>query len=328
VIRALGKRMIGDVLEIARRLAEAKVLAEKVGGHAYWLRWIDQEFSWGEQTARNFLNVRSFGEKLSVKFTDLNLADLSLPVSGLYALAAPNTPDEAREAVIERAQNGERLSVKDVKNLIDEERKKQATETAERLAAREAEIRAEYVPESWTRKPPPEPATERSYYLQFLRTKLHPVAESLWCPMTAEEFASLVKSIKAHGQRDPIILVEHQGEWVILDGICREIACGIAGLEPKYRKTEVADPCGFWISTNIQRVHLTKGQKAMRNAILTEPDADDGAYTVAARYVLARCKPFADAVINGSMSLRDAYDKLVDDAWRMQHGSVDQDDDD
>ena len=47
--------------------------------------------------------------------------------------------------MIERAENGERLSVKDVRNLIEEARNKQETETAERLAAREAEIRAEYV---------------------------------------------------------------------------------------------------------------------------------------------------------------------------------------
>ena len=32
------------------------------------------------------------------------LLDLNVPVSGLYALAAPSTPDEARAAVIERAE--------------------------------------------------------------------------------------------------------------------------------------------------------------------------------------------------------------------------------
>jgi hypothetical protein len=57
----------------------------------------------------------------SVTVTDLespNLSDLEsrnfraldLPVSGLYLLAKPNTPEEAREAVIERAQNGEALT--------------------------------------------------------------------------------------------------------------------------------------------------------------------------------------------------------------------------
>jgi hypothetical protein len=34
----------------------------------------------------------------------VTVTDLDLPLHGLYALAAPSTPDEAREAVIERAQ--------------------------------------------------------------------------------------------------------------------------------------------------------------------------------------------------------------------------------
>ena len=255
-----------------------------------------------------------------------------MPVSGLYLLAAPSTPEEARDEVIARAESGGRLSVKDVRNLIKEARKKQATETAARLAAREAEIRAEYVRGSWMRKPPPEPV-ERAYYLQFLRTKLHPVAETASPLMKAEEFAGLVKSIKAHGQHDPITLVEHEGEWVILDGVCREIACGIAGVEPKYRKMEVDDPRSYWISMNLLRVHLNRSQQMMRDAILTEPDADEEAYDpdqppppiVAARYVWARSRLLAEAVIKGFMSLEDAYERAIDDAWRMQHASVDPD---
>jgi hypothetical protein len=36
------------------------------------------------------------------------LSDLELSVSGLYLLAAPSTPEEARDAVIERAKVIER----------------------------------------------------------------------------------------------------------------------------------------------------------------------------------------------------------------------------
>jgi Protein of unknown function (DUF3102)/ParB-like nuclease domain len=284
VIRALGKRVVGDIIEIGRRLSECKELC----GHGNWLPWLKREFGWGDDTALNYMRCADLA-------ISRNFRDLSIPVSGLYLLAAPSTPEEARQEVIERVENGERLSVKDVKELIDEARNKQAMETAELLAAREAEIRAQYVRGFWSRKPPPEPVTDRGYYLQFLRTKLHPVAETASPLMKAEEFAGLVKSIKAHGQRDPIILVEHDGEQVILDGVCREIACGIAGVEPKYRTIEVDDPRSYWISVNCERVHLTKSQQAMGEAILTEPDADDEAYDpdqlpppiVAARYVRA-----------------------------------------
>lgn len=189
------------------------------------------------------------------------------------------------------------------------------------------------------RKPPPELETQRAwekhrtYYLQFLRTKLHPVAETVWAPMTAEEFAGLVKSIRAHGQHDPIALVEHEGEWVILDGVCREIACGIVGVEPRYKKIEVDDPCDYWVSVNLMRVHLSRDQKVMADAFLTKPDADEEAYDpdqppspiVAARYVLAHSPILAEAVTKGSMPLEQAYELAVHDAWRAQHGPVDLD---
>jgi hypothetical protein len=34
-----------------------------------------------------------------------------VPISGLYALAAPSTPDEVRHAMIDRAANGEALLI-------------------------------------------------------------------------------------------------------------------------------------------------------------------------------------------------------------------------
>src|SRR5258708_1878960 len=51
VIRALGKRVVGDIVEIGRRLSESK----KVCGHGRWLPWLDREFGWSEQTARNYM---------------------------------------------------------------------------------------------------------------------------------------------------------------------------------------------------------------------------------------------------------------------------------
>jgi ParB-like chromosome segregation protein Spo0J len=316
VIRALGKRVVGDIIEIGRRLSESK----KLCGHGNWSPWLSREFGWGDDTALRYMQVAELAKSR-------NLRNLSLPISGLYLLAAPSTPEEARQEVVERAENGEVLSVKDVRKLIEEARSKQEAETAELLAAREAQIRAEYVPGVWSRKRPPEPeAIPREYWLQFLRTKLHPVAEEVLPLMKAEEFAGLVKSIKAHGQLYPIILVEHDGEQVILDGVCREIACGIAGVEPKYRKIKVDDPRSYWISVNSQRVHLTRSQKAMGAAILTEPDQDEETYDpdqlpppiVAARYVRAHAPGYVEAVIRGSMQLYDVYDLAVESQFRSQ----------
>jgi DUF3102 family protein len=125
-IRVLGKRVIGDIIEIGRLLTEAKQIA----GHGNWLPWLEREFGWTDRTAENFINVHKLAAKSE------NFSDLSLPVSGLYMLAAPGTPEEVREAVMERAQSGERLSVKDVRKQIDEAREKHAPETADRPSIR------------------------------------------------------------------------------------------------------------------------------------------------------------------------------------------------
>jgi hypothetical protein len=321
VIRALGKRVIGDIIEIGRRLSESK----KLCGHGNWLPWLQREFGWSDDTALRFMQVGELAESRNVR-------DLNLPISGLYLLAAPSTTEEARQEVIARAESGGRMSVKDVKELIDEVKSQFETKTIELLAEQEAEVRAEYVRGFWSRKPPPpalpEPVIDRDYYLQFLRTKLHPVAETVLPLMTAKEFARLVKSIKADGQIDPIILVEHEGESVILDGVCREIACGIAGVEPKYRKIEVNDPRDYWISANLMRNHLTRFQHAMmRAAGLIEPDdGDDEACDpdqlpppiIAARYVRAHAPEYVDPIIRGKMQLYEAYDLAVDSQFGSQ----------
>jgi hypothetical protein len=58
------------------------------------------------------------------------LSDLSLPISGLYLLAAPSTPEETRNAIIERAGAGEALSVAEIKEAIDQARGKSSTTKA------------------------------------------------------------------------------------------------------------------------------------------------------------------------------------------------------
>jgi hypothetical protein len=55
-----------------------------------WLPWLEKEFGWSRQTADRFLAVFDASLKLP------DLSNLDLPVSGLYLLAAPSTPDEVR----------------------------------------------------------------------------------------------------------------------------------------------------------------------------------------------------------------------------------------
>jgi hypothetical protein len=108
-IRRLGKRVVADVIEIGRLLTECK----RICGHGNWLPWLDREFGWTDDTALNFMRVHELSK--SRKFRDL-----SLPLSGLYLLAAPSTPQEARDEIIERAQAGETVPVAEVKRIIED----------------------------------------------------------------------------------------------------------------------------------------------------------------------------------------------------------------
>jgi len=112
-IRTLGKRMVAEVIDIGRRLADCHDRILKDQSHAAWLDWLDREFGWAEKTARNFINVHEMQALKSVNFTDL-----SLPVSSLYLLAAPSTPEQVRTEVLDRAAKGEKVSHKDVKEAI------------------------------------------------------------------------------------------------------------------------------------------------------------------------------------------------------------------
>lgn len=140
VIRALGKRVVSDIIEIGRRLTVAK----KIAGHGNWLPWLDREFGWGDDTAINFMRIAELAKSR-------NIRDLTLPVSGLYLLAAPSTPEEAQQDIIARAEAGEHLSVEDVRRIIDEARAKDGAsheraiaDLRAEIARREQAVRAEY----------------------------------------------------------------------------------------------------------------------------------------------------------------------------------------
>ena len=102
-IRVLGRQTVANVIEIGRRLTEAKALA----GHGGWLPWLEREFGWTDKTAERFMSIASKSDKLS---------NLDVPISGLYLLAAPSTPDSATEEIIDRVEFGEKLTVAAVRH--------------------------------------------------------------------------------------------------------------------------------------------------------------------------------------------------------------------
>jgi hypothetical protein len=86
----------------------------------------------------------------------------------------------------------------------------------------------------------------------------HPLSAA-FPAMSDEDFAVLKEDIKAHGQREPIIV--HEG--MVLDGWHRFRACTELGIEPlKFTFSTADDPVSFVLSHNLHRRHLTPSQRA------------------------------------------------------------------
>jgi hypothetical protein len=123
-IRDLRKRASKDIVEIGRRLTEAKELA----GHGHWLAWLDREFGWSERTAQNFMRVHTLSLGKSANFADLNI-----PISAVFLLAAPSTSPEAVSEVAERAKT-EPMTMKKVKATVAEHHRPVSVDLEERPA--------------------------------------------------------------------------------------------------------------------------------------------------------------------------------------------------
>jgi 16S rRNA G966 N2-methylase RsmD len=83
--------------------------------------------------------------------------------------------------------------------------------------------------------------------------------------LTGDEFQQLAEDIAEHGLREPVWLWRDPDDGVeyLLDGRNRMAACAESGTEVTTRRYEGDDPIGFVVSLNVQRRHLTTGQRAM-----------------------------------------------------------------
>src|SRR6516225_5407498 len=107
-IRKLGKQTVENVIEIGRRLAECK----RIVGYGYWLSWLESEFAWSVDTAEKFIQLAALSDEIP------KLSEFKIPLSGLYLLAKPSTPLEARAEIVERATVGALVTIADVKSAI------------------------------------------------------------------------------------------------------------------------------------------------------------------------------------------------------------------
>jgi hypothetical protein len=122
-IRAAGKRVIADLIEIGGRLIECKRLV----GHGNWLPWLEREFKMSADTAERFMSLHRLQGQIP------HGAESQLPVGGLYLLAKPSTPETVRDDVFRRAGAGEALSVAEIRQAIDQARGKSPVHKPDRL---------------------------------------------------------------------------------------------------------------------------------------------------------------------------------------------------
>ncbi len=128
-IRALMRLSFESIIQIGQKLK----LVKQHLGHGYFRTWLESEFDWSIWTATKFMQVAE-------RFDETSFSGLDIAPSALYELAAPSTPEAARDEALARAASGESISYTTAKAL-KQKYIPQATKT-------KAEAVAELVPES------------------------------------------------------------------------------------------------------------------------------------------------------------------------------------
>jgi Protein of unknown function (DUF3102) len=107
-IRQMVRRTLEDLVDIGGELLAVK----EALGHGRFETWVDAEFGWSPRMARNFMAVATRFGKSAI------IADLGIEATAAYLLAAPSTPDSARQAAIDRARAGERITTRVAKEIV------------------------------------------------------------------------------------------------------------------------------------------------------------------------------------------------------------------
>jgi hypothetical protein len=216
-IRKLNTRIVEDVVNIGRALAKAKEQLQ----HGEWLRWLGHEFAWTDRTAHRYMRLAELAN--STRLSDM----ARLPLSGLYQLAAPSTPDEVRDTIIDRAAAGEQITAATIAATVEAKSKSSSksksksklssksmsestleltlTTTDDRESARQyaEQLKAQRDAEPWEKMTPRERCLDRIRYFIAMYVEeahgedrarmfadLHDLLDRIESELVAEETAS------------------------------------------------------------------------------------------------------------------------------------------
>lgn len=108
-IRGCIKQTALDILRAGQRLIEARIILE--GGFD---AWVEAECDISERTARNFMGIaRRFQERPEIV--------AAVPATALYSLASDRVSDQVIDLIADKALQGERMKVREVRALIEAE---------------------------------------------------------------------------------------------------------------------------------------------------------------------------------------------------------------
>lgn len=111
LIRSRISRAAEAIYEIGRELRRIKTI---LGRRGKWEQWLGEEFEWTDRTAQHYMNVSLRMTKAYDAGTLPNYAP-----SALYVLAAPSTPESARDEAENFSASGKRITYTGATEIVE-----------------------------------------------------------------------------------------------------------------------------------------------------------------------------------------------------------------
>lgn len=153
-IKSLIRLTAENIIAIGQKLIEVKNQLE----HGSFQAWLQSEFEWSEQTARQFMQVYRWSQTIENK----NFVFSNLATSALYLLAAPSTSLQAKQKILYLIEAGEKVTYSRAREIVDSYKEsKAAASDASKLNIIDVEV-----PD----KPQPKLYRDRLFRLETLDT--------------------------------------------------------------------------------------------------------------------------------------------------------------
>lgn len=132
-IKSLIRLTAENIIAIGQKLIEVKNQLE----HGNFQAWLQSEFEWSEQTARQFMQVYRWSQTIENK----NFVFSNLATSALYLLAAPSTSLQAKQKILYLVEAGEKVTYSRARDIVDSYKESQAaTSEANKLNVIDVEV--------------------------------------------------------------------------------------------------------------------------------------------------------------------------------------------